>query len=29
VQANGLNQDELMACATEAMVWAEAALKFA
>jgi EAL and modified HD-GYP domain-containing signal transduction protein len=29
VQANGLNQDQLMACATEAMVWAEAALKFA
>ena len=29
VQAKGLNQDQLMACATEAMVWAEAAMKFA
>jgi c-di-GMP-related signal transduction protein len=27
--ANGLNQEELMACYTEAMVWAEAALNFA
>jgi EAL and modified HD-GYP domain-containing signal transduction protein len=29
VRANGLNQDELVTCYTEAMVWAEAALKFA
>ena len=29
VRANGLNQDELVTCYTEAMMWAEAALKFA
>ena len=29
LRAYGLNQDELVACYTEAMVWAEAALKFA